>query len=211
MKNDKFVFTVILISVLFSACKKEVVTSDPPAQSSQPSPRTSVAIPPPPPKESPIDKIQKVKSFADAVNFALPSMSDTFNETSPGTILFLGWAGKRMKWEDVYVAKNETSFAKVLKDSQEERGKRLCAAGMLIEIKVERTKIGKINEGILTTSNGNLYRFHNVDSSGELVARKSARMCGIVIGKFDYSNSAGGTGHAIQIVGVFDLPENKKK
>lgn len=33
----------------------------------------------------------------------------------------------------------------------------------------------------------------------------------VVTGNYDYSNSAGGTGHAVDLVGMFDLPENKPK
>jgi hypothetical protein len=31
----------------------------------------------------------------------------------------------------------------------------------------------------------------------------------VVTGKYSYANSGGGTGHAVTLVGVFDLPENK--
>jgi hypothetical protein len=30
-----------------------------------------------------------------------------------------------------------------------------------------------------------------------------------VTGRYDYHDSGGGTGHAVQVVGMFDLPENR--
>jgi hypothetical protein len=91
----------------------------------------------------------------------------------------------------------------------ENRGKRLCAPGVLIEIAVEKaSSTKKAASGLLMSDAGNLFRFYALGSSGELVAQSRARLCGVVTGRFDYSNSAGGTGHAVKIVGMFDLPEN---
>ena len=56
---------------------------------------------------------------------------------------------------------------------------------------------------------GDIYKFMNVGTSGDLVANSQARMCGVVTGRYQYSNSAGGTGHALSIVGMFDLPQNR--
>lgn len=52
-------------------------------------------------------------------------------------------------------------------------------------------------------------RFAAVASTGELVAQSSANFCGVTTGKYSYSNSGGGTTHAVFLVGMFDLPENK--
>jgi hypothetical protein len=56
----------------------------------------------------------------------------------------------------------------------------------------------------------NLYRFYAVGSTGSIVESSSARFCGVAIGKYDYTNSMGGAGHAVAAVGMFDLPENRK-
>ncbi len=39
--------------------------------------------------------------------------------------------------------------------------------------------------------------------------RSQERFCGVVTGLFDYANSGGGTGHAVAIVGLFDIAENR--
>lgn len=111
-----------------------------------------------------------------------------------------------LQWSDVSVKTNETSFGKIKKNSEKELGKKLCFSGTIIQIEETRTT----SFGLLG-SNGNLYRFVNYGGSGDLQARDYARMCGVSIGLFDYHNSGGGTGHAVEVAGVWDLPENKKK
>ncbi len=61
------------------------------------------------------------------------------------------------------------------------------------------------------SNGGNIYRFLAAGSSGTLVPQSYGRFCGVVTGTYDYSNSGGGTGHAVEMVGMFDLPENKPK
>jgi len=69
--------------------------------------------------------------------------------------------------------------------------------------------VGKHFVGLVMSNAGNLFHFDAVGSTGTLVGTNYARICGVITGLYDYSNSAGGTGHAVQIVGMFDLPENK--
>lgn len=174
-----------------------------------PTTSTEPAQPVTPAPENPLEIIAKMPTMAEAVTYALPSMSDTFDEPSRGTVLLTAWAVGRMQWSDVDIAKNETSYAKVQKDSVAEHGKRLCVPGNLVQIEVDRSFDKPFYEGLMANANWNLYHFYAVGSTGELVAESYARFCGVVTGKSDYTNSAGGTGHAIAMVGMFDLPENK--
>jgi hypothetical protein len=165
---------------------------------------------PPPPAESPADHIMKLSDFADVLAYATPMMEDTDDKDSDGAVLLAVWASKRMKWTDVAVAKNETTFALVRKDPDEARGKRLCTSGTIIQIEVQKLSGGgKLSEGLLMTWSSNIYNFLAAGSSGELVQQNQARFCGVVTGKYDYSNSGGGKGHAVSLVGMFDLPANK--
>ena len=138
-------------------------------------------------------------------------MGDSTNKIDPGALVFGAWAAARMKWEDVAVAKDETTPKLVFKDPDEERGKRVCFTGQIIQIAVEKSPFGKFTNGLLSVGyyDTTLFHFLNVGSSGSLVDGNQARFCGVVIGRYDYSNSGGGTGHAIQVVGIWDLPENK--
>ena len=136
-------------------------------------------------------------------------MSDVSDTTSEGTIIFGAWAFGHLKLEDVLVAKDETTFALVQKDPDEERGKRVCYGGTIVQIEVVKTQYGKGYDGILINGRGDLFKFLVAGKTGALVSRSWGRVCGVVIGKYQYSNSGGGTGHAVQFVGMFDLPENR--
>lgn len=162
------------------------------------------------PVESPGEQIVKL-GYADALAMAQPLMVDVQNDDSDGAALFGLWAAKRMAWLDVAVPKDETTWALTMKDSDETRGKRLCASGSIVQIEVEKTAAGKLGTGLLRSYGGNLYRFFAAGSTGDLVESSDCRLCGVIAGKYDYSNSAGGTGHAVALVGMFDLPQNRTK
>lgn len=173
---------------------------------------TAAAVPPATTasSESKVLRMTKYGTLAEAIEEAKPLMSDEFNKTSDGALLFALWAVQKMAWVDAAPPKDETTIALVMKDPDEARGKRLCAPGSLIEIQIQKTELGKMFEGLLRTGAYNIVRFIAVGSTGSLVKSSPARFCGVVIGKWDYTNSGGGTGHAVQVVGMFDLPENKK-
>ena len=162
-----------------------------------------------PPPETDFEKLSKLTTAEQAVAFTKPKMEDPMNKMGSGHALLALWSVKRLNWVDVAVAKNETTFASVLKDAEEARGKRLCVQGSIVEIEVEKTSEGKVFDGLLHDYARNIYKFSAVGSSGDLVGGSQSRFCGIITGKFDYSNSGGGTGHAIKLVGMFDLPANK--
>jgi hypothetical protein len=194
---------VILTSTACNSAKTDAVST------TTASTLTTVPTVAPVATETPADKIAKMTTLREVIEFAKPFMSDEVSKPSVGTVALSIWGVKRMKFSDVVVVTDETSYARVQKDPDSERGKRLCITGKLVEITVSKTDFGKVFEGLLY--NGNLWRFAAMGSTGDLVEMKPARFCGVVIGKYDYSNSAGGTGHAVQVVGMFDLPENKSQ
>ncbi len=203
-------FTVLAVLALaFLGCEQEKVAPqrDERSVAVQPTPPP----PPAPPEETPVDKIAKISSLRGALEFAIPYMSDQYNKVSDGALLLATWAAAHLRLGDVKVAKDETSFALAQKDPDEARGKRICVTGSIIQIAVTRTPFGKLNEGLIGVNYlSRLYHFVAAGSSGSLVQGNRARLCGVVTGRFDYSNSAGGTGHAIQLVGMFDIPENRQ-
>jgi hypothetical protein len=96
-----------------------------------------------------------------------------------------------------------------MKDPEAERGKRLCSLGTINQIEVDRSAGSPIYNGGLMTPGFDSVRFSAVGSSGDLVEGSGARICGIVTGKYSYSNAGGGTTHAVYLVGMFDIPQNK--
>lgn len=173
---------------------------------------TFAAAPPPDPAELTRQWLARADAsdWRAAFEAAQDEMSDTPNEDSHGTALLALWAARRMRWSDVTVPQDETTFALVRKDPDAQRGKRMCSSGTIIEIREEKPATqGRLAHGLFNSDSDHLYRFWAAGSTGALVEQSYTTFCGIVTGKFDYSNSAGGTGHAVTQVGMFDLPENR--
>lgn len=194
-----------VLAVSLVACQSRVVATKEDAAPAAPLPKEAEPV-----VESPIQRLSKASTLQGALDITTPMMEDPYNKLDDGTALLAYWSAAGLKWTDVYTAKNEVSFAAVLKDPDEARGKRMCFAGSIIQIEVEKTKWGKVFDGLFHDYSQNLYKFSAVRGTGDLVAQSQARFCGVVTGKYDYANSGGGTGHAIKVVGIFDLPENKK-
>lgn len=196
---------VPLLSVLLG-CKHDQVLPEPDAA---PAVTVQVASAVPPP--SPVDQVRKRATLPAAMKFVKPYEGDQkMSGHSTATALVVAWSVDRMQWADVAVTTDETGFALARKDVETERGKRLCVSGSIVEISTEKLEGGaKIYEGLLSSYAGNLYSFFAVGSSGALVATSDARFCGVLVDLFDYENSAGGVGHAVDLVGMFDLAQNK--
>lgn len=197
MKNNTaFVFAIVTSALL--ACKNNSPSPDATEKPKQEEAKTEAP-------EVKVNSMEDQESLPKAIEFSKNFMSDTTNEVSDGAILLAKWSVDNMKWNDLQAIPQAKSFNAIMKDSDKERGKLLCQSGSIIEI----TAAGRMYEGGLFTSSGNVIRFIAVGNTGDLVARSSAKFCGIVIGKQDYSNSAGGVAHAVYLVGMFNLPENK--
>ncbi len=171
-----------------------------------------VAAPAPPEAKPPTlaEVLVTKKTAPEAFAVARPLMVDQPNDTSPGGALFAVWSVEHLRWPDVAVTRDETTVARVLKDVDAERGKRLCVGGAVIEIAAVKQPQGTLFTGLLLSVDGELHHFLAVKSTGDLVEHSTGRFCGFVVGRYDYANSAGGAGHAIDMVGMFDLPANRK-
>lgn len=204
---------VIGALVLASACSKDSESSTPSSGAANTASATPDRAAPAEevsePERSPLEELLAIEDFATALERVKPLMTDTFDDISPGAAMLGIWGSRHMHWTDVAVTKNETSFALVRKDADAARGKRICLRGRIIQIAKEKLDEGAIFSGLMLTGYSQITRFIAVGSTGELVERSGARYCGVVIGTYDYKNSGGGTGHAVSMVGMFDLPENR--
>lgn len=186
--------------LIWRELQPEIVT----ARDMPPAPAPAPALP------SPLQPILAKTTAAEAFAEAAPRMTDAFNTTSEGTRLFTLWSLKNLRWADVGVAADETSYGKVQKDVEAERGKRLCVSGTVIEIASSKEPLGTLAVGLLMSAGGmSFYHFYGVRSSGDIVEQNSARFCGFVAGVYNYANSGGGIGHAVELVGLFDIAPNK--
>ena len=194
MKN---IVVVIAIGIALSACG--------PAQETQNKPPTVSAAPaakppaPPPPE-----------NLRAAIATTRPFMADTRDgDFDKGSAALAIWSTDRLKWSELQEIPSG-KYALVMKDSDSQRGSRICTGGRIIEITVDNTVPGsKVFLGGMYDDAGHIYRFIAVRSTGEIVANSRAKFCGIVTGQQHYRNSAGGVAHAVHLVGMFDLPENK--
>jgi hypothetical protein len=132
-------------------------------------------------------------------------MTDRGSNLSLGSALLAVWAQAHLQFSDVNLPNDETSLERVQKNPGAERGRRLCAKGEIIRMdEPEQTRWGNVNHGLLIERKIPVY-FMAVRGTGKLTKNTPARFCGVVTGTFD----APGTHDAIQIVGMFDLPENR--
>ena len=58
-------------------------------------------------------------------------------------------------------------------------------------------------------SRGQVIHYLAAGDTGTLVDGDRARFCGVTTGRYSYSNAGGGTTHAVQLIGMFDLPSNR--
>jgi hypothetical protein len=163
------------------------------------------------PPAEPVDPTQKLRNSLNAwatlpavIEGARPLMQDTVDEQSVGTITLAYWAIDRMTHADLDQVP-ETKRGLVFKDSSAERGKRLCVKGRISEIAVEETEMGKVYVGGIVSGYTDVTRFIAVGNTGELVEDSRAKFCGVVTGRYSYSNVSGGTTHAPMAVGLFYL------
>lgn len=205
--------SVALVSCAAAGCGKEESTANAaPVHGGGP----LDAVPPAPPQEKPpepeIDPFEQmlaIPTLQEALAVALPAMQDGQDEVPDGTIQFATWAAAKMRLVDVAVTKNETSAKRVKKDSDSERGKRLCVSGKIIQIAKQNTRTEPIFIGLLSQGYSEMFHFFAARSTGDIVEDSRAKLCGVVTGRYSYSNAGGGTTHSVQIVGVFDIAENR--
>jgi hypothetical protein len=119
-----------------------------------------------------------------------------------------------MRWDDVAIGRNETTFAKVMKDPEMERGRVLCAVGELAEIVAVPIDGKKIHGATMTVSDqvneGAIVRIFAVGDTGELVAgSKDVVLCGVVLGAISYQSLAGPKFRALHMVGMFGTKANQ--
>lgn len=172
-------------------------------------PRQPVAVVPPKPV-TPAERAAAAKTLPDVLGVAVPLMADIPGQASDGTRLLISWMAQRAAWKDLDVNPGEVTYGQARKEIDAARGKRLCVSGLVIQIRAEPYESGKIFTGLLRNTDGNLFNFIAVRSSGAIEGDGIARFCGVLTELYDYRNSGGGTGHAVTVVGMFDLPENRK-
>lgn len=157
-----------------------------------------------------LDQIIDRASISDAIGTAKPTMKDSTEGVSVGAWMLTLWGIKRGVWSDFWVSKSETNPALVLKDSESERTKKMCRGGNVDQIEIEKTSEGNAYSGVMLTNTNDLVWFLAVGSTEGIVQRTHAKFCGIVTGAHSYTGIDNHNYTAVQVVGMFDIPQNRK-
>lgn len=199
---------------IVSSTKADVMTAEEAAKMRGASPAAQPTSAPPASREEQarrvVQDILKQTTLSEAIGKAKPLMADTNNDADAGALAVGMWALKRggfVWWELMSV--QETTFGKAKKDPMSARGQRLCFSGSLVEIHTKKTTDGDYFEGGIINDALDVVSFVAIGSSGSLVERSAARLCGIVTGTNSYDNVSGGQTQTVRVVGAFDLPDNK--
>jgi hypothetical protein len=150
-------------------------------------------------------------TLSRAVELTRPKMVDGPAATpSDGAKLFAAWAQQNLAWEDIDLKPPETTMSRADADPATERGKRLCEAGTITELKSTDIRGAKVAIGFLARKDNEVIQFIAVRGMGSLAEKTATRFCGVMSARVDRTLPTGGSGHALQVIGMFDLPENKK-
>lgn len=156
-----------------------------------------------------VDRVDGMSKLSDVIDATREHMADTTDGPSPGALMVAIWLYKRGGWTDVEPKRDETSVGKVKKDGAAERGKRMCARGRVTQISKDPVFPGAFVGNIFTEA-GNIVNFLSaMGTTGEIIEDSRARFCGIVTGNYYFQNVSGGQTQSVQMVGAFDLPENR--
>lgn len=79
----------------------------------QPAAKAAPPRPVPEPQREPTlaEQLAETTSLSKALALTTPLMADSANSFDDGTVAFVVWSANHLRWSDVVVSKNETSFA----------------------------------------------------------------------------------------------------
>lgn len=167
--------------------------------------------PPPPPapvaprEPTPVELIATATTHSEAQRVSSPFFDDTVGSPSKGAMMLALFMGDHPRWDQVYNP-DGPSLKLIKKDPSRVRGQSTCVRGQIVQIARETNKLFA---GLLATQNFDYIHVYAAGDTGELVQGDRARFCGIFTGLYAFPNVSGGQTQSIQLVGMFDLPENR--
>lgn len=160
---------------------------------------------------SSLEQVLSAPYLASAVALARPRFHEDVKDwINVAGILVLAWSLAHLRWRDIFVPENETSWGKVAQDPAGEFGKRMCAEGII------RSMVLRKDHGI-AYYHGLMYPSHSLDgyyyialkSNGSLAQGSTTRFCGVVVGVTDGVNGFAMPMTAVAMTGFFDLAINQ--
>lgn len=155
-------------------------------------------------------EVDEKTTLAEAIAYALPKMADATADWDRGSYLLGQWFANHGAWSTL-AALPETAHAMVAKDSDGERGKRLCESGTVTTIKALKGSNPKMFWGILAPSETRAVVFLATGDTGRIVDGSAGRVCGVVTGIYRLTLKSGAPFPTPKVVGMFDLPGNRKR
>lgn len=155
-------------------------------------------------------EVDEKTTLAEAIAYALPKMADATDNWDRGSYLLGQWVANHGAWSTL-AALPETAHAMVAKDSDGERGKRLCESGTVTTIKALKGSNPKMFWGILAPSETRAVVFLATGDTGRIVDGSAGRVCGVVTGIYHLTLKSGAPFPTPKVVGMFDLPGNRKR
>lgn len=155
---------------------------------------------------------QSVDTLADALQIISPQMDDHYgNDISPSAAVLALWMisqSPKSIWDSLD-SMPDHKRTEIEKDIIPFRGKKLCSRGRIIQIMTDRSTGTPIYYGVLNVGWSGFIRFIAVGSSEGIIENSHVRFCGIVIGLHSYDNRLGGSTSGIEVVGLFDIKNNR--
>lgn len=202
-------FLTLLVCLGILGCAKQDASQDEKNTTQNSNVAQSAPIQEKSDEEKMIDMLLSNQTLPDVIEMLKPMMQDSFDAMPQASMGIAIWLDKKgAKIGDIKSLEN-SSRGKILKDSYNERGKKLCVTGQIIEIEVDRSGGFPTYHAGMMQNYSEATRMLAVGSTGDLVANAQATFCGVVVGKMGYTNAMGGTTTAPYLVGMFDLPENR--
>ncbi len=149
--------------------------------------------------------------YPSAFRMASFVMSDPNGEAA-GVEMFALWASRHLRWSDVSVSEDETTFSSVQEDPAQERGKRVCPSGRVLQIaplKAGETYGRPVARGLLQSDVGDLYQLLAAGDWATIVKQSHARFCGVVTGRSVSLSVDDPNVHGVALIGMFDVPRNR--
>lgn len=195
---EKLIIIAVVLAALV-ACKAA------PSTKTTPKPETSVAVTAEKAPLQPSEEVMTKTTLAEAVAFVRPHCADAKETLSPGSILLTLWA-KDYLTAPALDRLPSTTYKAVQRDSEEERGKKICTTGKVVQIRRDRAELWgtkKVWEGVIMLPSLDALHFIAVGEVADITEGTTATYCGVVIGRYSYGNTRGGTALAVTTVGLF--------
>lgn len=161
-------------------------------------------------RDSDIVAVTGKSTFEEALAYVKPEISDATTDWDRGSYLLGEWLAEHGKWKTI-ASLPETNHLKISKDSEGETGKRLCESGTVTTIKAMKTNGPKLFWGIIAPEESRGTVFLVAGDTGNIVDGSQARVCGVATGIYRLTLKSGEPFPSPKLVGMFDLPTNRKR